>query len=85
MLHASPVGFDECSRFFQDVRLKVVILELLAVCVETQPGLTEMFLNVQPATTKPSATTTVTTTTTTSTTTGKDTKDTQESKKVRVG
>ena len=34
-----------CRR--QDVRLKVVILELLAVCVETQPGLTEMYLNVQ--------------------------------------
>ena len=31
----------------EDGRLKVVILELLAVCVETQPGLTEMFLNVQ--------------------------------------
>ena len=30
-----------------DIQLKVVILELLAVCVETQPGLTEMFLNVQ--------------------------------------
>ena len=32
----------------QDIRLKVVILELLAICVETQPGLIEMFLNVQP-------------------------------------
>ena len=28
--------------------MKVVILELLGVCVEMQPGLTEMFLNVQP-------------------------------------
>ena len=35
--------------YFQDVRLKVVILELLATCVDTQPGLTEMFLNVQPS------------------------------------
>ena len=25
-----------------------MILELLAICVETQPGLIEMFLNVQP-------------------------------------
>ena len=32
---------------FQDIRLKVVILELLATCVETQPALTEMFLDVQ--------------------------------------
>ena len=31
----------------QDIRLKVVILELLSVCVETQPGLIEMFINMQ--------------------------------------
>ena len=36
-----------CSLFFKDVRLKVMILELLSVCVDTQPGLIEMFLNVQ--------------------------------------
>ncbi|VDH90784.1 nuclear pore complex protein Nup188 [Mytilus galloprovincialis] len=34
----------------EDLRLKVVILELLSVCVEEQPGLIEMFLNVQPST-----------------------------------
>ncbi|XP_033764157.1 nucleoporin NUP188 homolog isoform X2 [Pecten maximus] len=33
----------------EDLRLKVVILELLSVCVEAQPGLIEIFLNVQPA------------------------------------
>ena len=31
----------------QDIQLKVVILELLSVCVETQPGLIEMFINMQ--------------------------------------
>ncbi|KAL5011424.1 hypothetical protein ScPMuIL_009975 [Solemya velum] len=33
----------------EDLRLKVVVLELLSVCVEAQPGLIEIFLNVQPA------------------------------------
>ncbi|XP_069122496.1 nucleoporin NUP188-like [Argopecten irradians] len=33
----------------EDLRLKVVILELLSVCVEAQPGLIEIFLNIQPA------------------------------------
>jgi hypothetical protein len=32
---------------FQDLRLKVAILELLSVCVETQPGLIEIFFDVQ--------------------------------------
>ncbi|KAK7495801.1 hypothetical protein BaRGS_00013021 [Batillaria attramentaria] len=31
----------------EDLRLKVAILELLSVCVETQPGLIEIFFNVQ--------------------------------------
>ncbi|XP_035683190.1 nucleoporin NUP188 homolog [Branchiostoma floridae] len=31
----------------EDLRLKVVILEWLTVAVETQPGLTELFLNLQ--------------------------------------
>ncbi|XP_056009987.1 nucleoporin NUP188-like [Ostrea edulis] len=31
----------------EDLRLKVAILEFLSVCVEAQPGLIEMFLNVQ--------------------------------------
>ncbi|KAK7095521.1 nucleoporin NUP188-like [Littorina saxatilis] len=31
----------------EDLRLKVAILELLSVCVETQPGLIEMFFDVQ--------------------------------------
>ena len=31
----------------QDERLKVGILELLTVAVETQPGLSELFLNLQ--------------------------------------
>ncbi|XP_048244998.1 nucleoporin NUP188-like [Haliotis rufescens] len=31
----------------EDLRLKVMILELLSECVETQPGLIEVFLNVQ--------------------------------------
>ncbi|KAI0231260.1 Nucleoporin NUP188-like protein [Lamellibrachia satsuma] len=31
----------------EDIQLKVVILELLSVCVETQPGLIEMFINMQ--------------------------------------
>ena len=30
----------------QDLRLKVAILELLSVCVETQPGLIEIFFDV---------------------------------------
>lgn len=39
---------------FQDLSLKTGILELLSVCVDTQPGLIELFLNVQ--TTLPSDT-----------------------------
>lgn len=31
----------------EDLKLKVAILEFLSVCVEAQPGLIEMFLNVQ--------------------------------------
>ena len=31
------------------MELKVRILELLSVCVETQPGLIEIFLNIKPA------------------------------------
>ncbi|KAK6196211.1 hypothetical protein SNE40_001479 [Patella caerulea] len=31
----------------EDLRLKVVILEFLSVCIEYQPGLIEIFLNVQ--------------------------------------
>lgn len=34
--------------YAQDFRLKVVILEFLSVCVDAQPGLFEIFLNVQP-------------------------------------
>ena len=33
--------------FDKDLRLKVAILELLSVCVETQPGLIEIFFDVQ--------------------------------------
>jgi len=33
----------------QDLGLKTGILELLSVCVMSQPGLIELFLNVQPA------------------------------------
>ncbi|XP_052220538.1 nucleoporin NUP188-like [Dreissena polymorpha] len=33
----------------EDLGLKTGILELLSVCVESQPGLIELFLNVQPA------------------------------------
>ena len=33
----------------EDIQLKVVITEFLSVCVETQPGLIEIFLNLQPA------------------------------------
>ena len=33
----------------QDIGLKTGILELLSVCVDTQPGLIEVFLNVQTA------------------------------------
>ena len=32
---------------FQEVRLKVAILEFITVAVETQPGLTELFLDLQ--------------------------------------
>ena len=32
--------------FFQDVKLKVVILEFIATAVETQPGLVELFLDL---------------------------------------
>ena len=31
----------------QDVRLKVSILELMTVCVESQPGFLEMFLDLK--------------------------------------
>ena len=31
----------------QDVRLKVGILEFMTVCIETQPGLLEIFLNLK--------------------------------------
>ena len=31
---------------FQDVKLKVVILEFIATAVETQPGLIELFLDL---------------------------------------
>lgn len=36
-----------CVFFLQDVRLKVGILEFMTVCVATQPGLLEIFLNLQ--------------------------------------
>ena len=32
----------------EDTDLKVTLLEFLSVCVESQPGLIEIFLNVQP-------------------------------------
>ncbi|ESO92947.1 hypothetical protein LOTGIDRAFT_175627, partial [Lottia gigantea] len=35
------------SALSEDLRLKVVILEFLSVCIEYQPGLIEIFLNVQ--------------------------------------
>ena len=36
----------------EDVQLKVVIVSFLSICVETQPGLVEIFLNLTPDTTK---------------------------------
>ena len=36
----------------EDIQLKVVIVSFLSVCVETQPGLVEIFLNLTPDTTK---------------------------------
>ncbi|XP_064649346.1 nucleoporin NUP188-like isoform X2 [Lineus longissimus] len=41
------IFLSRLQEYTEDIRLKVVILELLAVCVETQPGLIEMFLNIQ--------------------------------------
>ena len=32
----------------EDVRVKVALLDFLAVCVKHQPGLIEMFVNVDP-------------------------------------
>ena len=36
----------------EDVQLKVVIVSFLSICVETQPGLVEIFLNLTPDTAK---------------------------------
>ncbi|KAH3800034.1 hypothetical protein DPMN_153659 [Dreissena polymorpha] len=46
--HASEIvkGLHFSSK---DLGLKTGILELLSVCVKSQPGLIELFLNVQPA------------------------------------
>ncbi|XP_074655526.1 nucleoporin NUP188-like [Tubulanus polymorphus] len=41
------IFLSRLQSYTEDIRLKVVILELLSICVETQPGLTEMFLNIK--------------------------------------
>ena len=47
MLHYWAHVSCALSLSLQDVRLKVGILEFMTVCIQTQPGLLEIFLNLR--------------------------------------
>ena len=48
MLKFQYVDTDIIFAVFQPIRLKIAILEFLAGCVETQPGIVELFLHLIP-------------------------------------